>query len=452
MSKSSRRVLLFRLLTLLAVAWIQVWSPAHAEPAFSDVFRDHAATMLLVDPASGAIRDANAAAVRFYGYPRERLLAMRIQDISTLAPLRVNEEMERAQSGERAHFVFRHRLASGEERKVAVWSSPLNIDGKIQLLSIISDLTVMREANDPFWHYQSGLEDKVDLQSSQIAAYVAERREQDRRTILVLFIGVMALLLLSAKLARDVRRRRQAEATAKQLLEKNAQANGALQRFTEVAAHHLQEPCRRMASYAGLIRRRLERGAQLDELEPLALTLETQAIRQRTLVRDMQLYLAAGQASAQQGVDDPAALTRELFATLADQHSQAPVTLSVAEMPRIPLDRQWLSYCLRCLLENAIEHADPEQPVEIQVFTRAAVGGLQLLVADNGPGIPAPYRERVFGVFEQLSPPILATRTGIGLAIVRRIMETVGGRAMAEETPGGGTTIVLDFTREDLSS
>ncbi|MEA3640929.1 MAG: ATP-binding protein [Lamprobacter sp.] len=438
---------------LVGITCTQAWSPAQAEPRFSDVFRQHAATMLLVDPGSGAIHDANAAAARFYGYPLERLRELRIQDISTLAPLRLDAEMARAQTGERSHFVFRHRLASDEERKVAVWSSPLKLDGKTLLLSIIADLTEMREANDPFWHYQSGLEDKVDLQSSQIAAYVAERRVQDRRTILILLVSVALLLLLSAMLARDARRRRQAEATAKQLLEKNAQANGALQRFTEVAAHHLQEPCRRMASYAGLIRRRLERGARLAELEPLALTLEAQAIRQRTLVRDMQLYLAAGQASARHGVVDSAGLTRELFAALADDRpSRAPMTLSVAELPHIPLDHQWLSYCLGCLLENAIEHSAPDQPLEIRVFTRAPSGRLQLLVVDNGPGISVSYRERVFGVFEQLSPPTSASSTGIGLAIVRRIMESVGGRATAEETPGGGTTIVLDFSPEDLSS
>jgi chemotaxis family two-component system sensor kinase Cph1 len=407
--------------------------------------------MLLIEPDTGAIRDANSAAVRFYGYPLQSLRSMKIQYINTLTSRQVEAEIARAEVGERSHFVFRHRLASGDVRKVGVWSTPLVFDGETLLLSIVSDLTEMRDAGDPFWHYQSGLEEKVDLQSSQILQYIAQLRAQDRRTIVVLVISVVALLLLSSVLAADVRRRQKAETTAQRLLERNAQANAALHRFAEVAAHHLQEPCRRMASYAGLIKRNLARGVDAEDLEPLAVTLETQALRQRSLVRDMQLYLAAGQATQSSGVEDVAALVREIFVALPARASQAPVTLSVAELAPLPLDHKWLSYCLGCILENAIEHSNPGLPLEIRVFSRSHAGRSQLLIADNGPGIPEEYRERVFGVFEQLSNPTVASHTGIGLAIVRRIMEAVGGTAVAEETPSGGTTVLLEFSDEDLS-
>lgn len=447
---SSRSLLLFT----LVIAFSLGWSPARADLLFADVFREHAATMLLIDPDSGMIRDANAAAERFYGYPLQSLRSMKIQYINTLTPAQVEAEIARARTGERSHFVFRHRLASGDIRKVGVWSTPFDVEGETLLLSIVSDLTLMRDADDPFWHYQSGLEDKVDQQSSQILHYIAQLRAKDGRTIFVLFISVVALLVLSTALAKDVRRRQKAEAAAKRLLEKNALANATLQRFTEVAAHHLQEPCRRMASYAGLIRRRLVRGAGIAEVEPLTQTLEAQALRQRSLVRDVQLYLAAGQATRGSGVDDPAMLVRQLFAALPERIGAAPVTLLVEALPPVPLDLTWLSYCLRCILENALVHSDPEQPLQIRVFSRSQgteAGRLQVLVADTGPGIPAAYRERVFGVFEQLSPPALASRTGIGLAIVQRIMETVGSRASAEETPGGGVTLVLEFSDEDQS-
>jgi PAS domain S-box-containing protein len=428
-----------------------VASPLRAAPAFSEVFAEHAASMLLIDPENGVIRDANPAAARFYGYPLQSLRSMKIHFINTLAPAQVDAEIARARSGERDHFLFRHRLASGEVRKVAVWSTPFVFEGETLLLSIITDLTEMREADDPFWHYQSGLEDKLELQSSQIQAFVAQIRAQDRRIILVLALSLGAMLWLIALLIKDVRRRQRAEASAQQLLEKNAQANAVLQRFTEVAAHHLQEPCRRMVSYAGLIRRRLAQQAEAAELEQLSQTLEAQALRQRTLVRDMQLFLAAGQASAERSVAEPAVLIERIFAELPTRESAAPVELILDALLPLPLDPNWLSHCLSCILSNALEHSDPEQPLTIEVSSRIEAGRLQLVIADNGPGIPEAYLERVFGVFEQLQPPTGATHTGIGLAIVRRIMETIGGRAQAERSPAGGTQIILEFPSESRS-
>jgi PAS domain S-box-containing protein len=435
-----------RRLGLLLLALTGFACPAQAELSFRDVFRTHVAVMLLIDPQTGAIRDANPAAARFYGYPLERLRRMRIQEINTLTPEQVRAEVKRAESGQRRHFVFSHRLASGDVRKVAVWSTPQDFGDEELLVSIVSDITEMREADDPFWHYQSGLEEKLDLQSTRIRDYVAQLRAKDRRIIAALLIGVLGLFLSSILLANDVRRRRIAEANTQRLLAENRHTKEVLERFTEVAAHHLQEPCRRMASYASLIKRRLGAPTAPAEVADLAGTLESQALRQRALVRDMQLYLAAGQARCTIGVADPTALVRELGESLAQRRAGAPVELTVAALPPIPLDRKWLLYCLRFILDNAIEHAHPDQPLAIRVSAARHQQGLQLRVADDGPGIPQAYRTRVFGVFEQLRPPQAATQTGVGLAIVQRIMESVGGRAWAEATPGGGTTIVLEFT------
>lgn len=422
-------------------------SLANAEPSFDEVFREHAAVMLLIDPTQGMIRDANRAAARFYGYPLDRLRGMSIRDINALLPEQVDAEIRRATAAHRSHFVFRHRLASGEVRKVAVWSTPFAFGEDSLLLSIVADLTISGDANDPFWHYQSGLEQQVDLQSSQIADYVRRIRAQDRRTILALLIGVLLLLALTVRLATDVRRRRRAEAEAQQLAKRDRRSASTLARFTEVAAHHLQEPCRRMLSYTELIRRQFDQGAGRPAVERMLKTLEAQALRQRSLVRDIQLYLAASQATGKKGVDDAAALIQDLGTNISAADG-ARLDVQVAELPPIPLDASWLSYCLRQILQNAIEHAAPDRPLQVRIWSRRHQRRLELLVADNGQGIPPRYRTRVFGIFEQLASPKAASQTGIGLSIVQRIMEAVGGSARAEQTPGGGTTIVLSFSEE----
>jgi PAS domain S-box-containing protein len=112
-----------------------------SEELFRNIFRKHRATMLLIEPESGRILDANRAAISFYGYDREKLLNMSIQEINILAPDNVAQERKRALFEENNYFVFPHRLASGEIRTVEARSSPIEYGGRVILFSIINDIT-----------------------------------------------------------------------------------------------------------------------------------------------------------------------------------------------------------------------------------------------------------------------------------------------------------------------
>jgi len=106
-----------------------------------DVFGQNPAIKLLIDPSSGRIVDANEAAATFYGLSVAELRGLTIQHINTLPPEEVKAEMARARAGNRSFFRFEHRAAGGETRHVEVYTSPVEIDGKIRLLSIIHDVT-----------------------------------------------------------------------------------------------------------------------------------------------------------------------------------------------------------------------------------------------------------------------------------------------------------------------
>lgn len=112
------------------------------------LFDDNTSVMLLVDQSSGRILDANMAASRLYGYPRERLLQMGIEQINILPPERIAEERQRAACDERKVFYFSHRLASGEIRDVEVHTTPLERNGRPILLSIIHDITQREQAEE----------------------------------------------------------------------------------------------------------------------------------------------------------------------------------------------------------------------------------------------------------------------------------------------------------------
>jgi PAS domain S-box-containing protein len=119
-----------------------------SEELFRSLFHRHSAVKLIIDPDTGRIVDANEAAVRFYGWPIERLKKMKIHDVNTLPPHEVGKEMEKAKSQKAVHFEFRHKKADGSVRDVEVFSSRIEARGKALLHSIIHDVTDRRLAEE----------------------------------------------------------------------------------------------------------------------------------------------------------------------------------------------------------------------------------------------------------------------------------------------------------------
>lgn len=119
-----------------------------SEERFRMMFETHEAVMLLVDPISGQILDANYSAGDFYGHTRATLKGMSINDINILTPDEIRQEMQRAKHNEINYFVFPHRLANGAIRTVEVHSSPLILNEKPTLFSIIHDITERKRMED----------------------------------------------------------------------------------------------------------------------------------------------------------------------------------------------------------------------------------------------------------------------------------------------------------------
>jgi len=117
-----------------------------SEARFRTMFERHSAPMLLIDPESGAIRDANAAAVEFYGYTDTEWEQLHIQDINDLPADEVAARRADAKGDEQNQFIFPHRLKSGRTRTVEVRSTPIEVHGTALLFSIIHDITAREEA------------------------------------------------------------------------------------------------------------------------------------------------------------------------------------------------------------------------------------------------------------------------------------------------------------------
>ena len=112
-----------------------------SERRFRNFFENNVSVMLLIAPESGRILAANRAALRYYGFSEQAIAGMSIDNINTLSQEEIRKERELARANERNFFRFRHRLASGECRDVEVYSTPVNLDGKVILFSLVQDVT-----------------------------------------------------------------------------------------------------------------------------------------------------------------------------------------------------------------------------------------------------------------------------------------------------------------------
>jgi PAS domain S-box-containing protein len=249
----------------------------------------------------------------------------------------------------------------------------------------------------------------------------------------------------------DVTEQKNAEADLKLRSAELERANADLTRFADVSAHHLMEPSRRLISYAQQLRSRfaaLPEASKDTELQASLNYIEHDATRLRTMVRDVQLYLAAGMPRGEVKFEDSNEIMGILQQRLAPRLLSQCATLQFDELPMAMLDRPRLTDLFTVLLDNALRHGqstDSDGVSTIRITGERAQGLTRFCIIDNGCGIPQEYLERIFEIFERLSVRKGEGGTGIGLSIARRIIESRHGKIWIENVPEGGAKVVFEL-------
>jgi PAS domain S-box-containing protein len=161
---------------------------------FAQIFEQHSIIMLLIEPESGRIVKANAAARQFYGYPD--LTTMDIQQINLLNHEQVQQEIANAVAEKRDYFIFRHLLANGEIRKIRTYARAYQMDNKSFVLSIIVDDEIPTEDKNGLLYYQQLLEQQVDAQVTQLTVI-----NQKQKLWFSLAISLLITILLVLSIA-----------------------------------------------------------------------------------------------------------------------------------------------------------------------------------------------------------------------------------------------------------
>ncbi|MCZ2850211.1 sensor histidine kinase [Modestobacter sp. VKM Ac-2978] len=181
-----------------------------------------------------------------------------------------------------------------------------------------------------------------------------------------------------------------------------------------------------------------------EDRDELVATVDESADRLTGLVDNL-LDMSRLQSGALTPVVAPADLTGVLGAALSwlDEPQRARVVVhSPADLPPVLADPGLLERVVANLADNATRHAS-SGPVDLRAG--AAAGRVELRVVDRGPGVRPADRERVFAPFQRLGDAPAGQGVGLGLAVARGLTEAMGGTLTAEDTPGGGLTMVVSL-------
>jgi signal transduction histidine kinase len=223
-----------------------------------------------------------------------------------------------------------------------------------------------------------------------------------------------------------------------------------LEAFTYSVSHDLRAPLRHVSGFAQLLRQRA--GDQLDEVSTRYVdTITTSAERMGQLIDDLLVLSRIGRTEIQR---TRVALEDLVTPIVAEQRAAATdrqLDVQIAPMPDVHGDASLLKLAFTNLVSNAVKYSRKREDARVEVGVQSVdeFGSVVLFVRDNGVGFDMQYVDRLFGVFQRLHRQDEFEGTGIGLAIVRRVVHRHGGRVWAEGVVGGGATFFLSLPRAE---
>ncbi|MFF0875091.1 sensor histidine kinase [Micromonospora aurantiaca (nom. illeg.)] len=249
------------------------------------------------------------------------------------------------------------------------------------------------------------------------------------------------------KIARDldeVREARERIEWVNSQLQKQAEeltrSNRDLEQFAYVASHDLQEPLRKVASFCQLLQRRY--AGQLDERADQYIAFAVDgAQRMQRLINDLLAFSRIGRLTTGFTEVDLNKVMGDVAGQTEAALQYADAELTWGEMPTIRGEEPLLTNLLVNLVSNSVKFRRPDVPAKVHVSARLVDGEWEISCRDNGIGIEPEFADKIFVIFQRLHSKDAYPGTGIGLAIVKKIVEYHGGRVWVDTDADEGTTI-----------
>jgi light-regulated signal transduction histidine kinase (bacteriophytochrome) len=222
-------------------------------------------------------------------------------------------------------------------------------------------------------------------------------------------------------------------------------SNRDLEQFAYVASHDLQEPLRKVSSFCQLLQRRY--GGQLDERADQYIAFATDgAQRMQRLINDLLAFSRVGRTTAGFEAVDLGQIALAAAAQLEATREELDGRIVVGDLPEVQGDPVLLRQLLFNLFGNGLKFRRPDVAPEVRIEAHRDGDDWEFAVTDNGIGVESEYAEKIFVIFQRLHGREVYTGTGIGLALVKKIVEFHGGRVWLDTTPRAEPGTVIRFT------
>jgi signal transduction histidine kinase len=240
--------------------------------------------------------------------------------------------------------------------------------------------------------------------------------------------------------------RKQAEQRQAQLLEQMEKTNQELKDFAYIVSHDLKAPLRGIKTLAGWIS--ADCADKLDDNGKEQINLLTGRVdRMYDLIDGILQYSRVGRVEEEKVVVNLNELVLEIINMIAPPEN---ITITVEnELPVIECSRTRIMQVFQNLLSNAVKYMDKPQG-QIKVGCVEEDGFWKFYVADNGPGIEEKHFGKIFQLFQTLAPRDESESTGIGLTIIKKIVEMYGGKTWVQSKVGEGSTFFFTLPEQEM--
>ena len=244
------------------------------------------------------------------------------------------------------------------------------------------------------------------------------------------------------RLALEIDERKAVQLRLAAMTQELQRSNEDLESFAYTASHDLRAPLRGIGNLIGWIREDL--GDKVDEDAESKFSLMTDRVqRMERMLEDLLQYSRIGRTDMQEVEFQPEQKIREAFDLLnAEQRFELEIPDPLPTLSGTPIAFQQV---VANVIGNAIKHHDGETG-RIRVYSTRQDAFVRITIADDGPGIPKQYRERVFALFQTLKSRDSVEGSGMGLAIVRRVLDVAGGKvSITGNDHGRGASVHIDW-------
>jgi signal transduction histidine kinase len=263
-------------------------------------------------------------------------------------------------------------------------------------------------------------------------------------------------------LVTDISVRKRSERERDRLMAELEQKNKELETLVYVASHDLRSPLvniqgfsQRLGRSLELLERQLDAGGSMDDLRAAALPLLNERMpaalefirasgaKMDAIINGLLRLSRAGRMMLRAEALDMNRLLESAAAAMAFQLQEAEGEVLREDLPPCWADPVQVAQVFANLLDNAIKYRRPGTPLRIRVSAQVRDGQVFYGVEDNGIGIPVEHRGRIFDIFQRLDPQGATRGEGLGLTLVRRMVERNGGRVWMETATDGGSRFIV---------